>query len=131
MPRFAFAGITIDEGIPVGFIVQIYEGEPPLPLLLVHADQKVRSMWLASTRLCMARRMGEVAFQAALAEVAAFQARVGTITPENFDELTATLSRAHHVAADEASAAAVLEDWERRGGGALLSSILASLPRGA
>jgi hypothetical protein len=115
--RYVMSGVGADEGLPVGFIVQIAGKDAPLPMVSFPLPRDVQTMWLVAKRLDLTARVGEVAFRAALADVAATRAAHADMAGA-FDPTMKLLADKHGIGGDEAIAAMILEGWEREGGGA-------------
>jgi hypothetical protein len=116
VPRYVMSLLAHDEGIPVGIIVQNTAAQLPLPLLELQLEASVQSMWLASTHINIAARIGEPALRLALRAVATLRAQY-TDFGAFIDHVPATL-QPHQIVDEEALACLVMEQWELDHGGA-------------
>src|SRR5262245_38017237 len=75
IPKWVMSLLALDEGIPVGVIVQYAGDQAPLPMMELSLPRDVQSMWLTSVRLGLSARVGEPVYQRAISTVAEIRAR--------------------------------------------------------
>ncbi|MDB4935255.1 MAG: hypothetical protein JWP87_2227, partial [Labilithrix sp.] len=96
-PLFVMSGCGADEGLPVGFIVQMATKEAPLPMVSFPLPRDVQTMWLVAKRLDLNARLGDEAVKAALADVAAVRASHGGEMAAAFEPMMRVLREKHGV----------------------------------